>query len=1363
MPQANRDQERLYPPGRLSVWFLFASVALVVSLGWMIWADHFQRPWKAIQADYYRRQAGLLEIDRQRKEATVLGVGARDDEERAARERVAALEARVAAADRRLEEPDARGERTRLEKDLAEAKAAVDDADRAIKNTKGDYAEYRYRWQDAKTRGAQAEMTSWKGRLDVVATDQQAAESRRAEHAAKAKALQARLDDLLSERKAAAVALTDARKDYASVTRQLDDAVGKTDRAAWRNWPILDFVKPSIRIDKVVLENVHDDFVFATSPKVDMCMTCHRGIDQAIVSESTVRDLLVDWIRLKVGEKAWGSAKVVFEGPERREASLSDVFPDAEMEVDPSARSVPGARAPPLARRRDWSAAPSPWGAGEFRPWLQSGRAEMADLLPRATWESLLGTKDLTEGFRRVFGTADPLSAFRVKPVEWAHPHLEAMVGSKSPHKMDKTGCTVCHAGVGQSTDFTRAAHVPPESPVEAAREAKRVEERLAEVRRRLSDLSREAKVDPAETAPLRSEETSLLRRLDVLTTDERWEREHGWKEPEYVDFPMVPMRYVEGQCLKCHLPSLHVPPKPEPLAAWDWKRNPKDGTWDRVRALAPNPVAGKASDVDGRWHPETLERGLDTIRDFGCTGCHTIKNLFVTPGLPRATGTDPGRDFTTPAPGTLTTQGFRKVGPDLTHVADKTDPGFVYRWVMNPNSFRIDTRMPSFYRRREHDESYQPVVGPDGKPDDRWIVPEHDARDEARMEVEALSITKYLFAAVKGSRKDSYAEPPAGDPKRGAKVFYSVGCYGCHVSNGVWDETANGWSGDAAARKVQPTGLLPGPRLTAMGSKTNAKWLNAWLVEPRHYWSMANMGNMRWKDTEEAMPDGTKVKRSAGQVRADVVAYLLAFRDEAFERMPTPEDTWSREHVRALDDYWMEFYGAGQADSPLQNPASIEAAQDFAATRVRDDKLVEVGKKLVGQRGCFGCHAIAGYEDATQIGKELTSEGRQDIHKFDFALLAGTEVPETRWDWIDTKIRDPRVYDRGTYKPKWQDRLRMPKFNFLAKDREGVVAVILGLVRDVKDPSKADAEVKELALYRPSPAARDIEAGRAVVARYRCNQCHSIEGRLGYVTQDQRERGVEAWMLPPSLHGEGNRVKAEWLFRFLKDPDDPEAAPDGFIRPSVIQRMPKFRMTDEEASALVDYFERLAGRADRTATDLDDQPLSDAPYAEPIPLSVEAKDPEGKPVKHEFAVKSLREETKALFDTANCNRCHLPKGTPGADPNEGASAPPFTLAGRRLRREWVRDMIEDPLRQIPNTKMPAFWSRKRGGKPGDTRKLDFPQFVLTARSIPSHVPDDVSSAQMDALARFVLHHYEPTKFPAAAPPPDAAPPAGGR
>lgn len=1354
MPQENRDKERLYKPGRLSVWFAVASAALVASLLWMIWADHFARPWKGIQADFFRRQAGLLEVDRQRKEATLLGVGARTDEEREKRTRVEELEKAVADEDRALEAK--REERERLERELAEAKTLVAEADRDIKQTKGDYAEYRYNWQEAGLRKADAEQKRWEARLEAVGSKQDEREKERMEHLARQKALEARLDAMLARKKAAVAALEAARREYAGVTRQLDDAVGKTERNAWRNLPLLDIVSPSIRIEKVVLENIHDDYVFATSPKVDMCMTCHRGIDQEVVTEATVRDLFADWIRLKIGEKAWAAAK------------FDDVVPPYEKDrqgID----------------RRDWSKATGAWRPGEFKALIASGRAEMTHFAPADAWAKAVGIEDerwkslsedarrtaLAEGFRRVFGREDPLGPFRVKPVEWAHPHLDAMVGSKSPHPMSKIGCTVCHAGVGPSTDFARAAHVPPVSPIAAEREAEAVRGDIAALEKRLAVLEAE-KAAESEKEPVRAEREAKERRLHVLETEHRWAKEHGWKEPEYVDFPMLPTKHVEGQCLKCHLPSLHTPPKAEPLVQWEWKyvpgREGEAGAWQQVRALAPTPVAGPPSAVDGRWHAETLEHGLDTVREYGCTGCHAISNLFVTPGLPRATGPEPGRDFSTPAPGTLTKQGFRKVGPDLTYIGDKTEEGFVYRWVMNPNAYRIDTRMPSFYMRREHDDRYEVVTGPDGKPVDAWIVPDPDDRDKARMEIEALSITKYLFAAVKGSRRDTYPEVPQGDPHRGAKVFYTVGCYGCHVGRGVWDEEAAAYTGDAAARKVAPDRLLPGPRLTAMGSKTNAKWLNAWLAEPRHYWSMSNMGNMRWKDVEEDV-GGKTVVRPAAQVRADVVAYLLEGRDGDFERMPTAEQHWTAEHERALNDYWKEWYGAGQADSPLPNPESAKKVEDFLAGRKLEDRLKEVGRKLVGQRGCFGCHAVAGYEDATQIGKDLSTEGRQDIHKFDFGLLGHKEVPETRWDWIDTKIKDPRVWDKGTFKPKWQDKLRMPKFNFTAKDREAVVTVILGLVRDAKDPTKSDVEVKELALYKPSPAAKEIEAGRAVVARYRCDQCHSIEGRAGYVTLDQGARGLDAWMLPPALHGEGNRVKSEWLFRFLKDPDDPIAAPDGFVRPRVLQRMPKFRMSDEEVNALVDYFKRLAGRSERMTTDLDDAPLADTPYAQPVAMTVDAFDATGKKTKKEFTVRSLRDETRALFDALACNRCHLPKGTPGADPNEGASAPPFTLAERRLRREWVRDMIEAPLRQIPNTKMPSFWPTKarRQSKPGDTRKMDFPEFLTGARGHPSPTPDDVSAAQMDALTRYVMHHYEAPKFPPSLPPEGTSPAEGGR
>ena len=53
--------------------------------------------------------------------------------------------------------------------------------------------------------------------------------------------------------------------------------------------------------------------------------------------------------------------------------------------------------------------------------------------------------------------------------------------------------------------------------------------------------------------------------------------------------------------------------------------------------------------------------------------------------------------------------------------------------------------------------------------------------------------------------------------------------------------------------------------------------------------------------------------------------------------------------------------------------------------------------------------------------------------------------------------------------------------------------------------------------------------------------------------------------MLPPPLHREGERVQPNWLYQFLLNPQT--------IRPHVILNMPRFNMSPEEASALVDYF----------------------------------------------------------------------------------------------------------------------------------------------------------------------------------------------
>lgn len=52
----------------------------------------------------------------------------------------------------------------------------------------------------------------------------------------------------------------------------------------WRkdllNAPMLDFIKPTLQIQQIVLEDLHDDYYFAKVNKVDRCITCHLGIDQ---------------------------------------------------------------------------------------------------------------------------------------------------------------------------------------------------------------------------------------------------------------------------------------------------------------------------------------------------------------------------------------------------------------------------------------------------------------------------------------------------------------------------------------------------------------------------------------------------------------------------------------------------------------------------------------------------------------------------------------------------------------------------------------------------------------------------------------------------------------------------------------------------------------------------------------------------------------------------------------------------------------------------------------------------------------------------------------------------------------------------
>ncbi len=154
-----------------------------------------------------------------------------------------------------------------------------------------------------------------------------------------------------------------------------------------------------------------------------------------------------------------------------------------------------------------------------------------------------------------------------------------------------------------------------------------------------------------------------------------------------------------------------------------------------------------------------------------------------------------------------------------------------------------------------------------------------------------------------------------------------------------------------------------------------------------------------------------------------------------------------------------------------------------------------------------------------------------------------------------------------------------------------------------------------------------------------------------------------EAWgWLPPPLVGEGKKVQSEWLYEFLLDPYP--------IRPAVVLRMPKFNMSPDEASSLVNYFAAVDGA---------DYPYNFDPRTlESHLAAANAEHPN-----------RLDDAMKIVTDNNYCIKCHLvgdfvPAGS------DRAKAPQLDRVFRRMRPDFMHDWVANPKRLLPYTGMPV-------------------------------------------------------------------------
>lgn len=176
---------------------------------------------------------------------------------------------------------------------------------------------------------------------------------------------------------------------------------------------------------------------------------------------------------------------------------------------------------------------------------------------------------------------------------------------------------------------------------------------------------------------------------------------------------------------------------------------------------------------------------------------------------------------------------------------------------------------------------------------------------------------------------------------------------------------------------------------------------------------------------------------------------------------------------------------------------------------------LIARGSELVEKYGCYGCHQTAGYEDLRKVGPDLTEVGLK-----------------VNFTWLANWIQNPKQYFEAA---------RMPKFFFSQKEAESIADYLFSMTQEFRADESTEDIDWDLA-----------DTGKALWRKSRCSICHATGG-VG---------GAHREVYAPDLGKVGSKVNRDWLFRWIKDPR----------KHFPTTRMPRFRFSDEQIRALVEF-----------------------------------------------------------------------------------------------------------------------------------------------------------------------------------------------
>jgi mono/diheme cytochrome c family protein len=180
---------------------------------------------------------------------------------------------------------------------------------------------------------------------------------------------------------------------------------------------------------------------------------------------------------------------------------------------------------------------------------------------------------------------------------------------------------------------------------------------------------------------------------------------------------------------------------------------------------------------------------------------------------------------------------------------------------------------------------------------------------------------------------------------------------------------------------------------------------------------------------------------------------------------------------------------------------------------------LLTLGRKLVGEYNCAGCHKIDGFT-------------KQWVPPLDGI---GAKVNSA---WLINWLKNPKGY--------W-DHSHMPNFGMNDTDAN-TIADFLKTFTSLPDGASLTALPASLLNPTDVQKAKMLELGQTRFGEARCVSCHAVNGKGGYVATD--------------LGKVSSKVSTEWLYNYIKSPKHLLAG----------VQMPRFRFTDDELAAVVLY-----------------------------------------------------------------------------------------------------------------------------------------------------------------------------------------------